>query len=435
MSSFLKYRKTSTCSTPSEYPIHAVLSPSGSFASSTCQSIGSHCNSPLSFGSESSFSLGRRSHIVQKMYTPTIEFVQRVQPKVFRSNEDNLTSYFIESDAKLLFAYSKALLARSDYNNYHVRILLKYFKSRGYLTELLTLLAENEIRNENSHNEIFRGNSPFTRVFGEYLKMFCGNYLNTIISPIEEVIEAAKLKISQLNQNDEFFNSAYMIGLNKDVLQTFTQLLTENEMPSHLMYILRRIYNAVYLKRGEKEASTCMETLLFLRFFLPPLASTPSVLKNIQTLLKRADGKLVKVKSNTAEESGFITAVDITYHKVLNGPLQYATASKGVKRVEQDESYHEMVDIIRSELSSISNCFGDGFEKVFQLVKGNREIVDGNVLCATQSMTDWMGNRETALEQENSELKNGIQYLKARNEVLLRLFQQFQVSEDSSSSI
>ncbi|BFU21295.1 Ras GTPase-activating protein, putative [Entamoeba histolytica HM-3:IMSS] len=418
----------------------ASMTPDGSICSSK-SSIGSHntCQSPIYCCS------------TEGINTPVKKYLHTVHRQVDRhvntlrpSNEEVLASMFLEKNSRLLYSYSQALISKSDYNSYHIRILLKFFKSRGKLTHLITNLSDIEIETTNYNNELFRGNSVFTRVFSEYLKNYCNEFLQLIISPIQEIIKEVKTKNQpSILTGDDSLNGLLLACTIKDVLEKMAVSITKNTclLPPHLRYILRHIYNSVYLIRGEEASKHVLETLIFLRFILPPLAQTPQLLKKLQSLLKMANGKIFSRFSDdkhetltTREETLFISSVNTFYRGIITGPLSFATSFKGVKRSEQDESYNDIVQVIRSEMNRISSVFGDGFETVFDIVKGKKDVVSVNVINAAEEMTSWMIDREYELEGENKELRLSVDCLKKECCILRQKVMELQTNELNSSN-
>ncbi|KAL7714147.1 Ras GTPase-activating protein [Entamoeba marina] len=429
-------RKESTTSTPalmmsasSKFTASdSQLSPNGSVCSSPNKSFGGH--SPLLFRTVDGKSspIGKTKHCNKSFNVPRKTVPHLHGQLLKQSNEEILTELYFNKDSKLLLAFCKSLIGRNDFSNYHIRILLKFYKSRGKLTDLLITLAENEIETSNPQNELFRGNSIFTRVYAEYLRNYCSQFLQSVIQPIEELIFTTKTRQSPgLPTSDENRSNVFVSSLLRDVLIVFSETLVDaiDQLPPHLRLILRHIFQKVLTKRGEDSACHVFETLLFLRFLLPPLSTTPQLLKQIQLLLKSCTGKILFVHSidndNSLckqEESSFIHSVNVLYRNIVFGPLSYGISAKGVKRVEQDESYHDMINVLRSELNKISSHYGDGFEVVFNLIKGKREVSHINILTAAEGMTDWMIEREIQVEVENKELRTAIDRLERSCQLL-----------------
>ena len=170
-----------------------------------------------------------------------------------------------------------------------------------------------------------------------------------------------------------------------------------------------------------------METIIFLRYLLPTLVDFPEILKSLQKLLKQASYHSSSEKQKesvshaigeTIEESRFIQSVNLFYRSILEGPLSFGMEFKGLNKDEQDESYHNMLNVIRSELNKLSKVYGDGFEAIFTIVKGKKDSPSLNIIFASEGMTDWMLEREKEIEKENKLLKEAVEQLRKQVEIL-----------------
>ena len=275
-------------------------------------------------------------------------------------------------------------------------------------------LATTEIENSNIQNQLFRNNGIFPRVYAEYLKAYCSDFLHNILAPARDIIENIKALSNECDNGNKL----------NDLISSFLEKMAHSmreaiyEMPSHFKTLIREIHRTASRVRDEVQAKNVLETLLFLRFIIPSLASVPCLPKKLQQLVRNCDGKvqITHVSDRdgsvfTAQETEFIYSVNLFYRDILHGPSQYGTSSKGIKKTEQDDSYNEMINVLKSELNVINRNYGDKFEDIFNLVKGKREITHINILGSANEMTEWMIKRESDLEMENKELKKNIQTL------------------------
>ena len=338
-----------------------------------------------------------------------------------KSNDELLNYYFFEEDSKLLNVYCQTFIKGGEINQYHIKVLLKYFRSHGKMNKLLTTLAINEIENANRSNELFRGNTIFTRVYLEYLKNYCNDYLSSIVHKIETIMNKHQIRqsislIPTKQMSEKQFEKMY-----KEILIFLShEFKNIHNIPQHLRYIIKQIYIKVVQVRDEKSAKNVLETLLFLRFILPPLSSNPELLKKIQILLKKANGKLSTINTINGEELKklqpweiqFISSVNYFYHSFIQIPLNLASVSKGIDRKLQDETFKEIVEIMRSQLSVISRNYGEGFENVMKILKRSKETTKGDIYGASDMLSNWMKEKQNEMEEENRLLRIAIADLK-----------------------
>ena len=90
-----------------------------------------------------------------------------MSPALSLSNDEVLSDLFF-GESQLLNVYCETLISVREHNPYHVNVLLAYFKSRGKMLELLKYTSTEEIEFTNIRNELFRGNTTFTRIYKGY---------------------------------------------------------------------------------------------------------------------------------------------------------------------------------------------------------------------------------------------------------------------------
>ena len=260
---------------------------------------------------------------------------------------------------------------KSTSYQHNTQTLIKYFKSRGKLVELVTSIAMQEIETTNRHNELFRGNTIFTRVFTEYIKLYCRDYLEAVIEALQDVLPAHEGRSATVHSNPATQDVV------NNVLEVLSDVLVENfvALPPHLLVVLRQIYSMARSARGELAAQNVLETLVFLRFVLPPLSHHAALLKQITALLKHAS--LLSGTSpddgRTEHETTFITAVSLLYREIVTGPSSFGMSFRGINTAEQEESYHEMVELLRANMHALSAAYGEGYEAVFAILKGKQD--------------------------------------------------------------
>ena len=380
------------------------------------------------------------------------------------NKEEMLVNHFFD-DPKFLDAYCKSFITGKENSSYNCRMLLKFFKSRGKLHELLRRVYTTEIETTSVHNPLFRGNTLFTKLYNEYTKTYCKEYMNNIMQPVLSFLEKYKSidKQNQMkevnktnplnivilqnetnenrNENDqqqkqveispnekenqtenekekqnenenEPKNEMTEEMLYKKTLQIFTQQLQTHLPPPTLLILLHGLYEKVYVDRNESIACNIIQTLLFLRFLLTPLSFHGQILRKLQMLLKKSVGQKplnsLQAKRLMDEEKEFLTAVSVTYSIIFNCPYGEQSLIKGYNQDEQEETYHGILAIIRTNLNGFYGNYGEGFEEVFKITKNTKEQPKGNILLTSEEMICRMIEKCTELEEENKRLKSVI---------------------------
>ena len=129
------------------------------------------------------------------------------------------------------------------------------------------------------------------------------------------------------------------------------------------------------------------------------------------------------------EERNFIKSLNVVFYSIVHCPFKQSISSlslRGVKSFDQDESYQEIIQIMKSDLKSLSFYYGDGFEEIFKLIKGCKYQVKGNVIMASQELTQRMVDKEIELEEENESLKISILQMRKRCLLLKKIISSYQ---------
>ncbi|KAL7720096.1 Ras-GAP domain-containing protein [Entamoeba marina] len=304
-----------------------------------------------------------------------------------KSQEEQLRKLLFCFPSDFLIAYSNALL-KGEPNPFHITELLKFFSSRGRLTDLLTNLAYTELETINIHNELFRGNTPFTKVFSTYLHRYCSDYLS-------QTTHKLLASVNSTTSIDE-------------ILMSFSKILTQtrNQFPCHLKIILQKIHSTVSVLRGTSSARRAIATLLFLRYIFTPLTQSPSILKVVQRIVSEVANSSKSRRDAPPGIHEMMLACEQLLESVVNGPTGYGMSRRGISEDDQEKSLISLIAIIRHELKHINNYYVGDFEEVFAVVKGKADPCVGmNVAYVTKEFTSWMDERELAVIKENNDLR------------------------------
>ena len=221
-----------------------------------------------------------------------------VSPRTLEQNQTNeelLTTLLFEEESKLLFTYCQTLNQINQFNSHSIKVLFKYFKSRGKLNELLINLGRNEITKTNINNELFRGNNIFTKVYNEYTKLYCNDYLNKIINPILNKIKELKINEFSLYHSTQSMNRRNEVNSNSnsiseeqmnEILKICIQQFKENPFPVDLQYVFRILYFYTLGYRDEKEAKKYVRNINFLTIFITTIISISTYIEKNTTIIK-----------------------------------------------------------------------------------------------------------------------------------------------------
>ena len=92
--------------------------------------------------------------------------------------------------------------------------------------------------------------------------------------------------------------------------------------------------------------------------------------------------------------------------------MNQATTIKGIDPKIQDESYREIVGILRSQLSTLSRTYGEGFENIMKILKRGKDAAKGDIYGSCDVLSDWMKQKQSEMEEENKLLKESIEELR-----------------------
>ena len=362
------------------------------------------------------------------------------------------------NDKKLLNAYFTALIKNPDFQtnqNNPIRILLKYLKCRGKLDSFLISIAKEEIENTKKETQLMRGNTIFTKLYNEYTKLYCNEYLSTIISPIIDKI----MKImNRYNITD--LQNEHVDEILKSSLIEFGEKIEQTPLPSSLALLLKEIYDFVCEKRNQKEAKNLLETLFFLRFVFPPFLTHQNILKRLQVLVRDAfpmhfnylnqsmncSTKSINLNGNNNQQNtqtnnemndsykqNFISSISKFYSKLIYCPIQHKLSFEGINEKEQKESYSSLVQLLKSKMKDLQFHYGEGFDPIFNILKGNKENTKINLRNSCDEMKDWLCEQENQLENANKSLKEAIELLKKSNHLLKKKIKRYQEYIDAKN--
>ncbi|KAL7721824.1 Ras-GAP domain-containing protein [Entamoeba marina] len=315
----------------------------------------------------------------------------RANPVIKKPHEQSLRELFFENNNSLLYAYCDTLI-KNDVNPYYIEVLMDFWSSRGKLVDLMLLLAKREILNENPNNQLFRGNTIFSKVYAKYLSSCCNSYLNETSNAFVEFITESydEQGIQEVMKND---------NLKGDMMSTFSELLLDNIhlIPSHFRVLLQTIYSLVMKERGEEHADKTFITLLFLRYLFIPFVKTPSVLISFQKCMSEAFTKTTTPSIlNTYHMEEVKKNVKYLIASIKRGPAMHSVSLKGVSMQKQEKSLNQILEVIKREMKNISRIYDGDFSVVFSAVKGRVDCCTGgySIPYAMNTYVEWLEEKE-----------------------------------------
>ncbi|ELP93357.1 hypothetical protein EIN_057620 [Entamoeba invadens IP1] len=324
------------------------------------------------------------------------------------STEELFRKAFFYSNT-LLYAYSDALL-KHDVVESQVNALVDYYASRGKINQLIIEMAKREIDSTCKHNFLFRGNSPFTRVYSAYLKKYCVDLLNATSVSLLNFYEVEI--VTDRLQN----GSKAEIELTKtQLVEGFSQLVFDNltRIPFHLRCVLRSIYHRVTEKRSAIEARNAVSTLFFLRFLLTPFTAHSEILK----ILQMEVNKVFIQREGIEPNKNLKMAIDGLMMIILSSPIGFDAGLVSSKL--QEASLLKIVDTVKMEMKKINNNFDGDFSDIFTAVKGRCDpCLTQNVNFAVSEFMTWVEDEERLSVELNTSLRTEVEKLKRVNQFL-----------------
>ncbi|EDR27435.1 hypothetical protein EDI_092260 [Entamoeba dispar SAW760] len=327
-----------------------------------------------------------------------------------KSQEDSLREMFFSPKNTLLYCFCDSLL-KQDVNVSYIRCLINFYASRGKVIELLETIAFKEIDETSYCNELFRGNTPFIKIFNNYTSKFCDELLK------EEFKTYSDIHISQTEHILKEGTWVDKISTSKNVIHLLTKFLIKcsSYIPSHFKTILRKIYHRVAQNRSITEARNTFLTLFFLRYCFRPFSKVPSILKILHEAVHRC-----------VQESKYsIDSNNIELRTAINSLLSYITntpdgSSYGLINITMQEvSLEQMVNIFKTEMGTISKFYNGDFNEIFNIVKGKYDGIQSiNPEMAVSRLNTWEEEKLSLASQLNSQLKQQIKKLKKYNKIL-----------------
>ncbi|KAL7718506.1 hypothetical protein QTN25_004139 [Entamoeba marina] len=269
----------------------------------------------------------------------------------FDSRDKALLNLFCQNPPQLLLMYSKIFITK-DINPHHIDLLVDYFASRNCLDHLLITLATEEIEKTNKSNELFRGNSTFTKVYTVYLKKYCQSYLQqTSIAFLNYLKTSSCSDIKELQNNNEENDT-----VNSNVL-TYCHLLLDNVtlIPVHLRFLLKTVYQKTTEIRNVDEANKAVSTLLFLRYLFVPFVSNPSLFKTIQSFITKV---LLEMSSKCSQQcvyNDLMFSIKQLLITLMKGDINEET--EGVDIVQSEKTFFEMINILKENKKKVADSF------------------------------------------------------------------------------
>ncbi|KAL7722566.1 Ras-GAP domain-containing protein [Entamoeba marina] len=332
-----------------------------------------------------------------------------------KTQEESMRELFLGDDSTLLYAYCESLI-KQDSNPRYIKVLLMYYASRGKLVELMQKLSEREIETSSIHNQLFRGNSIFTKVYNQYINLYCSQYLQSTTHKFLQYLNEMNIDFVL---EDCLENKSSYEQLTTNVLQLFSTILldTIDAIPSHLRLILRALYKNVTELRGQNKANCAFKTLFFLRYLLTPLLRSPEILKILQ---KAVTNSSCDLSNMSPEQLKFKFTINQILQVITRGPTIINSTTNMVNIKEMEKSLIEVIEIIKGEMKKISLYYKKDFADVFSVVKGKYDGSGGtsSIHSTAPDLINWMNEKERGLMKENDDLRKEIVRLEMRIEKL-----------------
>ena len=210
-----------------------------------------------------------------------------------------------------------------------------------------------------------------------------------------------------------------------ELLLLLSEEMNIKKIPNQLEVILHFIYIKIVNMKNKEFANKFLKVLFFNKFLIPSLKFNSSLIKKIEILLKRINGKLSGcffINEDDIfleeEEKVFIKKMNSIIYSIKNSPLRQTISLKNNFKINENESYNDIINILKNNLKELFSHYGDGFEEIFKLIKSHKDSSKGNVVIASQEYSEWMVIKEREMDEENDELIKRINQMKSLNGML-----------------
>lgn len=317
--------------------------------------------------------------------------------------------------------------------NTNARLLVEYFNVHGKLLDLMKEVAKREIDNTNMETQVFRGNTAFTRLYGEYSHLCLLPYLRSVT---KEIIQTLISEDTKLNPDALDFADAEN---SKESIETFCRIAKQfaNKLvdsifllPSHFHQLIRFISVEIGKKGSAK--STPVNTfnlLFFIRTIFPVFHAPQHVMdsfqppspemarrltafsKTCQTILNEITPKVYIQPDVISLMTGSATKLFELFTHPRSG---YMTEKSGLDFSLQTNAHKNIVDLIRANIDPLCGIMQRDVDKLKEAMKQDKE--EDSVMAEMQQSLEFCSNiysqRLKAVEDEISDLSNEIERYK-----------------------
>ncbi|ELP87492.1 hypothetical protein EIN_097790 [Entamoeba invadens IP1] len=319
--------------------------------------------------------------------------------------------------------------------NTNARLLVEYFNVHGKLLDLMKEVAKREIETTNTETQIFRGNTSFTRLYGEYSHLCLLPYLRAVTKDIIQVLmsEDTKLDPDALSVVDSPNHAETMDTFCK-LAKTFATKLVDSVslLPLHFHQLLRFI--SVEVGNKKSKISTPQNTfnlLFFIRTVFPVFHApqhvmdtiqppSPEMAKRLTTFSKTCqslvnDGSLSSVVPNDISVV-MTTAAGKLFENFTHPRSGYMTEKSGLDFSLQPGAHQKIVELVRANLEPLTNLMTRDVDTLKAALDTERN--EDSVMTEMQQSLEFCSNtyseRLQAVEDEIKDLTGEIDFYKTQ---------------------
>ncbi|GAB1225502.1 hypothetical protein ENUP19_0254G0004 [Entamoeba nuttalli] len=327
-----------------------------------------------------------------------------------KSAEETLRELLFRDNSILLRSYCDSLLKKDPQTN-QIFTLILFYSSRGKITQLLCQVGRREIKEAKAGTPLFRGNTPFIRLYSYYLFFYCSDFMNKTTS--EVMNETGINKLNPVEYDDEIWIEKFV--------RYYSILIVQNAncIPCHQRKVIKSLLSSPSVINDITKKKQIFSTLIFLRYLFVPFLKHPCILKLLQKCvsewIRECEDKDKKQVNTTDVFNELKLSLDYLYDNVVNSPVGFEVGMINLK--QQEQSLNELMDILKDNLFTLSSDYNGDFQEIFNLVKGKQEVdTSTNMDFATDELKHWTGSKLEIASQLNCELKFKITELTRENE-------------------
>ncbi|KAL7721896.1 Ras-GAP domain-containing protein [Entamoeba marina] len=336
-----------------------------------------------------------------------------------------------QPDSELLHTYCLELIKRKptpDCTN-NARLLLEYFNVHGRLLSLMKTTARKEIETTNNETQIFRGNTSFTRLYGEYTRMCLSHFLrNATKKTIHKLMDDSNALSPDIINNPDNPQHSQALQLFSDVMSGFCNDLISSLslLPAHFYQLLRFVCALISKKQNQKSTpQNTFNLLFFLRFVIPTFHSPQLVTDTAQvspqclqrlTFFSKTCQSLLNGTATTPtlpnEVTLTVSSTTIKLFELTTAPgSSYMLEKSGLDFEMQQIAYQRMLQLVRDNQEVLANGLQTDPEAFIEIINCvSREERDCAVMDRSlQLCSDAFSERIAAVESENAELTEEIE--------------------------